>query len=117
MVAIAAFFELIVFTSSRQVTPIDQITNNPVDWINRTVTVEGNLTVHPIGYTSLPWVYYWNYTLNSSSGWIGVRWNSTTDAYDNEEVFVYGIVSDVPGLFEHKGLHNYGIEALSISAH
>jgi hypothetical protein len=115
MVSVAAFFELIVFTSW-QVTPIDQITNNPAAWINKTVTLEGNLTVHPIPYTSHPWVGYWNYTLNSSSGWIGVRWNSTTDAYDNEEVFVYGIVSDVPGLFEFKGIHDYGIEALSISA-
>jgi hypothetical protein len=84
---------------------------NPAVWVNKTVTVEGHLTANPPAYTSLPWIYYWNYVLNSSSGEIGIHWNNATNFYDNEEVLVYGVVSELSPFGPNGPVHAYYIEA------
>jgi len=108
--AVAAFFELVVFTPAQQRVSIDQIGLNPDAWVNKEVVVEGNLTGPFIGYDLL-----WNFELSSNESTIGVRWNvrdgtaNGSDFYDSVSVKVFGVFTI--GRSVERGGSGYYIDA------
>jgi len=107
--AVAAFFELVVFTPDERVS-IDQIGLNPDAWVNKEVVVEGNLTGPFIGYDLI-----WNFELSSNESTIGVRWNGRegtangSDFYDSVSVKVFGVFTI--GRSVERGESGYYIDA------
>lgn len=65
------------------------ITDYPSFWLNRTVQVEGNISLFlPAGFEWPPW----NYELNSSGTIVGVSWQGQD--YSGQNVMVSGLVTE-----------------------
>jgi hypothetical protein len=90
---VGEFFVFFEFrTPVHQTTTLDEIISNPSAWVNKTVTVEGNLS-GPIFFMSSEYSPY-NYKLNSATANIGISWSGWMSNLlkGTVAVKIYGVV-------------------------
>ena len=119
IIVVVVFFDLCVFkTPTQQATTVSIVMSEPSAWVNRSVVVEGNMSLfEDLGWYASPW----NYNLYSNGTFIGVSWYGNLPRNYNLTVIVSGTVKGGywthnfgNGTFTSHGPIAYFIEAETI---